>query len=115
MDKLRLGTGEELETSEVNASDNQLCFTAIGITDYTGFKAKLTQAAIADVKLYVGDNLANDFGKYVKIVYPIEIALQEDETMNVIVTLERGSDIEEKLEALENAVRILVLTGLGAL
>ena len=116
MEKIKLKSGSEIQVSEISQpSENQLRFTASGVTDYASFRSKLTKAGLSEIKLYVGENLAADYGAYPKVKFPIGIEEQEDGTLNAIVILEKEDDTESRLSALEDAVDTLILTELGVL
>lgn len=114
--KIILKTGNEINVTDIIQPDqNTLYFTVPGVTDYQSFIDQFTPAALTNVQLYENDNMLADYGKYSKINYPVQTEVQEDGTMTVKITLGRDDALTERINALEDAVETLILSGLGAI
>lgn len=96
-------------------NDKQLKVVIKGVTDYSTFRADLTKYELTEVKMYTGETLTADYGKFDKIVYPIGIADQEDGTVEITLLLEREDEITARISALEDTVDTIILSELGAL
>jgi hypothetical protein len=114
MIKIKSKSNEFIAEEVKKPNENRLQFTVTGITDFEGFKKKLNKRDLENVEVYTGTKLTSSYEKFNKIVFPIGIEELEDGTKKVTVTLEQEDENSARLSALEDAVKKLIQSGLGA-